>query len=65
MLDFEELKNAMANLEEEEVLAIMEEITEDTVGDAVAAMLQGMDLMGKLFDSLSGAPGWVRRFAFS
>lgn len=50
MFDFENLKNAMADLEEEEVLAIMEEVTEETASDAVAAMQQGMDIVGKRFE---------------
>lgn len=52
-MDYEKLKTAMANLEEDTVLACMEEVMSEGGGDAVKAMdacQAGMDQVGTRFE---------------
>ena len=53
-MDFEALKNAMADLEEDVLLGFMDEVMADggsNVNEAVAAMQEGMQLVGSRFES--------------
>ena len=52
MFQYEELKNAMADLEEDKVLEIMEEVkqTGENVQEAMEACQKGMEVVGKRFE---------------